>query len=148
MWRMKISMGLVGLVLTTCSHSWARDPGWPRQLEKPGGQLIVYQPQVDKWTNFTDIAWRQAFQLTPTGGKQVVGAVSFEATSQVNTDTHMVFFHDLKILNTYFPSKDPATSAQLVGRPSDSLSSDPLFGIGISPAYWASMLGIGTNIGH
>lgn len=111
--RTKISIGVVGLVLATCPHICAQDPGWPRQLVKPGGTLVVYQPQVDNWTGFTDITWRQAFQLTPTGAKEVIGAVSFEGTTDVNTDTHMVYIHDLRVLNTYFPSKDPATSAQL-----------------------------------
>jgi hypothetical protein len=59
----------------------AQDPGWPRQIVKPGGTLIIYQPQIDEWKDFTTITWRQAFQLTPTGGKQVVGAVSFNGTT-------------------------------------------------------------------
>lgn len=32
--------------------------------------MIVYQPQVDDWQNFTDIKWRAALQLTPSGGNQ------------------------------------------------------------------------------
>ena len=101
------------LALTASSYVWAQDPGWPRQIVKPGGTLIIYQPQVDDWNNFTDITWRQAFQLTPTGGKQIVGAASFEGATEVNTDTHLVFMSNLRVLNTYFPSQDPATSAQL-----------------------------------
>jgi hypothetical protein len=101
------------LIFAAPSYLWAQDPGWPRQIVKPGGTLIVYQPQVDNWNNFTDITWRQAFQLTPNGGKQVIGAATFEGTTQVNTDTHMVFMSNLKVLNTYFPSQDPASSAQL-----------------------------------
>jgi hypothetical protein len=91
----------------------AQDPGWPRQIVKPGGTLIIYQPQVDDWNNFTDIKWRQAFQLTPVGAKQIVGAATFEGATEVNTDTHMVFMSNLRVLNTYFPSQDPATSAQM-----------------------------------
>src|SRR5579864_8240915 len=101
------------LTLSASSYVWAQDPGWPRQIVKPGGTLIIYQPQVDDWKNFTDITWRQAFQLTPSGGKQIVGAATFEGSTEVNTDTHMVFMSNLKVLNTYFPSQDPASSAQL-----------------------------------
>lgn len=101
------------LALTASSYVWAQDPGWPRQIVEPGGTLIIYQPQVDDWNNFTDITWRQAFQLTPSGGKQIVGAATFEGSTEVNTDTHMVFMSNLRVLNTYFPSQDPATSAQL-----------------------------------
>ena len=41
--------------------------------------------------------------MTPTGGKQVVGAATFEATTEVNTDTHTVFMFNINVLNTYFP---------------------------------------------
>jgi uncharacterized membrane protein YgcG len=109
----KIFLGILALVVTACSVTWAQDPGWPRKLVKPSGTVIVYQPQVDDWQNFTDIKWREAFQLTPTGGKQLVGAATFEGTTEVNTDTHTVFIFNINTLNTYFPSQDPATSAQL-----------------------------------
>jgi uncharacterized membrane protein YgcG len=109
----KFVFAMLGLILMASSLTWAQDPGWPRKLVKPGGIVIIYQPQVDDWQNFTDIKWREAFQMTPTGGKEVVGAATFEATTEVNTDAHTVFMFNIKVLNTYFPSKDPATSTQL-----------------------------------
>ena len=42
-----------------------------------------------------------------------MGAASFEGTTEVNTETHAVFMFNIRTLNTYFPGKDPATSAQL-----------------------------------
>lgn len=80
----------------------AQDPGGPRKLVKPGGTVLVYQPQVDDWQNFTDIKWRAAFQLTPNGGKQIVGAASFEATTEVNTDNQTVLLFNINVTNTYF----------------------------------------------
>jgi hypothetical protein len=109
----KIWFGVLALLLTAGSSTWGQDPGWPRKLVKPGGTVIIYQPQVDEWQNFTDIKWRSAFQLTPNGRKQVVGAATFEATTEVNTDTHTVFMFNIQVLNTYFPNQDPATTAQL-----------------------------------
>jgi len=109
----KICPAVFALVLLSVGSVSAQDPGWPRKLVKPGGIVIIYQPQVDDWQNFTDIKWREAFQMTPTGGKEVVGAATFEATTEVNTDTHTVFLFNIRTLNTYFPSQDPATSAQL-----------------------------------
>ena len=52
----------------------------------------------------------------------VVGAATFEATTDVNTDNHMVTMYGIQLLNAYFPSQDPSTSAnltQLVDRSSD-----------------------------
>jgi len=109
----KFCFSVLALILTTCSVTWAQDPGWPRKLVKPGGTVIIYQPQVDDWQNFTDIKWRQAFELTPTGGDQVVGAASFEGTTVVDLDTHNVYMFNIKVLNSYFPSQDPAASANL-----------------------------------
>jgi hypothetical protein len=110
---MKKVMFTLGLAIILIRPAFAQDPGWPRQFVKPGGTVIIYQPQVDEWLNFNDIKWRQAFQLTPTAGKQIVGAASFESTTEVNTDTHTVLMFNIKVLNTYFPGQDPATAAQL-----------------------------------
>ena len=112
----KICLGVLALICAVCSCSWAQDPGWPRKLVKPGGTVLVYQPQVDDWQNFTDIKWRAAFQLTPNGGKQIVGAASFEATTEVNTDNHTVLLFNINVTNTYFPGQDPATTPSVSSR--------------------------------
>ena len=111
----KISMKIVGLLFlfTTLGAAWGQDPGWPRQIVRPGGTVMLYQPQVDEWNHYTDVKWRMAFQLTPAGGKQVVGAFSASASTQVDTDTHMVFIYNIVVDHTYFPGQDPGTTAQL-----------------------------------
>lgn len=106
-------IALSTLAFATHLLALAQDPGWPRQIIKPGGKLVIYQPQVDSWNNFTAITWRQAFQLTPTGGKQVVGAISLSGTTSVDHETRMVVFYDMKVLNTYFPSLPPDVTAQM-----------------------------------
>jgi hypothetical protein len=88
--RIIAAFAIASASLLFASATPAQDPGWPRKLVKPGGIVLVYQPQVDDWQNFTEIKWRSAFQLTPNGGKQIVGAASFEATTEVNTDNHTV----------------------------------------------------------
>ncbi|HTU50782.1 MAG TPA: hypothetical protein VMF56_09320 [Acidobacteriaceae bacterium] len=111
----KIWMTCISLLFlcTAIATALAQDPGWPRQIARPGGTLTVYQPQVDEWNNYTELKWRMAFQLTPTGGKQVVGALSATASTQANTDTHMVFLYNIHIDHTYFPGEDPGSTAQL-----------------------------------
>lgn len=61
------------LILVLGSVCVAQDPGWPRQKFSSAGRLIYYQPQIDEWNNYKDLAFRMAFSLTPTGDKQVVG---------------------------------------------------------------------------
>ena len=110
---LKIAAAISLLALTTAVTVSAQDPGWPRQIVKPGGTLVMYQPQIDDWKDFISITWRQAFQLTPTGGKQVVGAVSLQGSTSVDTATHVVLFYNMNVLNTYFPSLPPASTAQM-----------------------------------
>jgi hypothetical protein len=109
----KNALAIFLLALATAATLSAQDPGWPRKIVKPAGTLIIYQPQVDDWKDFTSITWRQAFQLTPTGAKQVVGAASFQGTTSVDNATHMVLFYGMNVLNTYFPSLSPAATAQM-----------------------------------
>jgi hypothetical protein len=101
------------LASATAPLTMAQDTGWPRQIVKPGGTLIIYQPQIDNWSNFTSITWRQAFQLTPTAGKEVVGAMSFDGMTSVDHQTRMVLFFNIHVLNTYFPSIPPPAAAQM-----------------------------------
>jgi len=114
---MKLLTGSLALVLATGASAFAQDPGWPRKLQKPGGTVIAYQPQVDEWKDHTNITWRQAFQMTPTGAKQVIGAATFSGTTNVDTEKHTVVIFGIKAIDTYFPSLDQATSARM----------DPLF---------------------
>ena len=99
----KILMAVASLSILLASVAFAQDPGWPRKLEKPGGTVIVYQPQVDDWKDFTNITWREAFQMTPTGGKQVIGAATFNGKTNVDNDKHMVVIFEIKVIDTFFP---------------------------------------------
>ena len=58
------------LFLASVSAARAQDPGWPRQITKPQGTLVYYQPQVDDWSNFQQLDWHEAISITPTDGKR------------------------------------------------------------------------------
>ncbi|HTP36564.1 MAG TPA: hypothetical protein VMJ75_30520 [Candidatus Acidoferrales bacterium] len=89
------------------------DEGWPRKRVIDGTTLISYQPQVDDWKEFQTLDWRMAFSLTPKGGKAVIGAASMEAQTNVDSDTHTVLIHDIKLRHTDFPSLDAGTAARM-----------------------------------
>jgi len=93
--------------------AWAEDTGWPRRIVQAGATIVFYQPQVDSWNGYNEITWRQAFQLTPTGGRMVVGGASFRGTTSTDTDNHIVSIFSPQVTSTYFPSLDPATAAQM-----------------------------------
>ena len=101
-----------GLTLLAAAAT-AQDPGWPRQITKPGGKLVLYQPQVDSWTNYQQVDARMAFTITPTGGKSHVGVVTVTLQSAVNMDAHTVFLSNPQVTSITFPSLDPATTTQM-----------------------------------
>ncbi len=92
---------------------WAQDTGWPREITKPGGKLVLYQPQVDDWKNFQQVDARMAFTVTPTGGASHVGVVTVQMQSVVNMDDHTVVLSHPEITGISFPSLDATTTAQL-----------------------------------
>ena len=108
-----VSFSLFLLVVFSAVLSWAQDPGWPRQITKPGGKLVLYQPQVDEWKDYKQVDARMAFTLTPTGGKSHVGVVSVQLQSEVNVEAHTVFLSNPQVTKIYFSSLDPATTAQM-----------------------------------
>lgn len=113
---MKHAIKLAGILLIGLfagSDVVAQGPGWPRKNVQTGGTLITYQPQVDDWKNFTTIIWRQAFQPTPNGAKQVIGAATMTGTTNVDNDKYLVTVYGIQVTNSYFPDLDPATSAKM-----------------------------------
>src|SRR5688572_30430624 len=88
------------LLLTLAIVCIAQDPGWPRQKISPAGKLVFYQPQVDGWNNHTDLNFRMAFSLTPSGGKQAIGVVTIHALTDVNVDNRTVVLSNPTITDT------------------------------------------------
>jgi len=110
---MKTLIAAFVLVLASVGTAFAQDPGWPRQITKPQGTLVYYQPQVDNWADFQQLDWRMAISITPAGGKQTVGVVVLHGLTSVNSESQMVLISNLQITNTYFPSVSPAEAATM-----------------------------------
>ena len=101
------------VVMAVAATAAADDPVWPRQITKPGGKLVIYQPQVDDWKDFQQVDGRMAFTITPTGGKAHVGVITVQLQSAVNMDAHTVVLTNPQITSVSFPSLDPATTTQM-----------------------------------
>src|SRR5215469_6769858 len=98
---------------STTASGPSADSSWPRERYENGNRLIVYQPQVDDWTNFQDLSWRMAVSLTPKTGKTVVGVVEMKGTTSVDNVNKLVNISNLQITNTYFPSLGKATADKM-----------------------------------
>ena len=89
------------------------DPGWPRVYSNGSATAVVYQPQVDSWTDFKLIRGRCAFALTAAPGKgQVYGTFRFEADTLTDTGTKLVLLRNVRAFDMRFPGAAVSAKAQ------------------------------------
>ncbi|HEY2585683.1 MAG TPA: hypothetical protein VGI81_07960, partial [Tepidisphaeraceae bacterium] len=82
------------------------DNGWPRTFENAGQTVVVYQPQVDDWTNNrTQLDFRAATAVTPAGAKQpVYGVIAGRASTSTELETRTVLLSNM-VLDVRFPGQ-------------------------------------------
>ncbi len=79
------------------------DP-WPRVVDLTNGQVLVYQPQVNKWEG-NRIDFRCALAIKPTGAKEeTFGVIFANARTEVDKVARTVVFEDLKVAKANFPT--------------------------------------------
>ena len=79
------------------------DP-WPRVLDLSNGQVLVYQPQVNKWEG-NRIDFRAAMAIKVTGAKdEAFGVIFATARTQVDKIARTVVFEDYNITKIDFPT--------------------------------------------
>jgi hypothetical protein len=104
--------GLIFLVELHAQNA-PRDPGWPRYYSNGSADLVVYQPQVDAWTEFKALTGRCAFALTPVRGRDAVyGTFRFAADTLVDTEQRVVLLRNVRASDMRFPSAAGGTSVQ------------------------------------
>jgi hypothetical protein len=79
------------------------DP-WPRGVDLIDAQVLVYQPQINSWTD-NQLDFRAALAIKPTGAKAETFGVIFATTrTQVDKVLRTVTFENLKITKIDFPT--------------------------------------------
>jgi hypothetical protein len=77
---------------------------WPATIHAGGMELVVYQPQVDRWKK-DKLEARSAVSAALPGVKEhVLGVVTYSARTNVDKATRVVALSDVKIDNVDFPS--------------------------------------------
>jgi hypothetical protein len=85
------------------------DLGWPREIEKEWGMVVIYQPQLDS-VDGDDLAWRSAVSVTPAEtGEPVFGAAWVNSRMETDMDNRIVTFREIQVPRVHFPD---ATSEQ------------------------------------
>ena len=86
---------------------------WPRQIDADFGQVIIYQPQVESFSN-TILEARAAISVTRAGTSQpVFGAMWFKSRVSTDFDERIVALEDLEVTNAKFPDEDESDVAGL-----------------------------------
>src|SRR5688572_21640352 len=81
----------------------AKDPGWPRVIERDGMRLLYEQPQIDEWKDYRSLKARVAFSLTQADGKATVGIAELRGNTVANLEARTVFIEKLTIESARFP---------------------------------------------
>jgi len=85
------------------SASIPADP-WPRVVDLTGAQVLVYQPQINKWAD-NQLDFRAALALKQDGSKDQAFGVIFATTrTQVDKALRTVVFENLQISKIDFPT--------------------------------------------
>jgi uncharacterized membrane protein YgcG len=73
------------------SEVTSEDPGWPRLVQADGKELIIYQPQVDYWTDYKILHFRCAISVkTGKSAKEKFGVMEIEAETVVDQVNRVV----------------------------------------------------------
>ena len=99
-------------VLAGATGALADDPGWPREIITPGAAIVIYQPQVETFSE-NDLTSRAAVSVKATDKEEpVFGAVWFEARINTDRDTRTVTLLDTKVSRVRFPNVTPDQEKQ------------------------------------
>jgi hypothetical protein len=104
------------LIISAFAHSGhaqtvPADP-WPRVVAIADGQVLVYQPQVSKWTG-NQLEFRAALAIKLTSAKsETFGVIFASARTQVDKVLRTVTFENLQISKIDFPTLPNHGAAQ------------------------------------
>ncbi|MEI6633008.1 MAG: hypothetical protein WCP22_04220, partial [Chlamydiota bacterium] len=86
---------------------------WPREIDRPGGKIVIYQPQPDSMKGDM-LTGGAAVSVTLKGATEpVFGAVWLEARVTTDRDARTAVITDVKVPKTRFPGATPAQEKRL-----------------------------------
>ncbi|MGH9747628.1 MAG: hypothetical protein ACRD59_16150 [Candidatus Acidiferrales bacterium] len=88
-------------------------PSWPKTFDKDGTHIIVYQPQLKSWEKYRTIVADTAVSITPSGGNQILGVISWRANTIADVSTRSVVVSDIQVISSRFPTLDPAQESAM-----------------------------------
>ena len=88
---MTVMFWIMAFPVTMTVASEPTDPGWPRLLQADGRELLIYQPQVDSWTDYRVLHFRCAISIkTGKKAKERFGVAEITAETVVDQANRLV----------------------------------------------------------
>jgi hypothetical protein len=101
------------LALLAAATDTVAEQEWPRTIPAKGGDVILYQPQIDKLAG-TTLSARAAVSVTKKGATEpVFGAVWVEARIATDTDSRQVGLLDIRVVRVRFSDATEAQEQEL-----------------------------------
>ncbi|MBG7601819.1 MAG: hypothetical protein IZT60_04635 [Gammaproteobacteria bacterium] len=87
--------------------------GWPRAYQHEEGEVVIYQPQMDEWKNYTTLTAKAAVSVQFKGSDEFqYGAIYLKATTEVDKDEDEVLLSEVTITKMHFPDIDDELAAK------------------------------------
>jgi len=82
----------------------ATDSGWPRQIQKDGNTITLYQPQIERWDG-NQLQSRAAVAVeTAAAAQPTYGVIWLSARTEVDKERRLVTLEDCTISKGTFPT--------------------------------------------
>src|SRR5215470_16559765 len=108
------AIAALGLTLAPARSAEVTAPTWPKTFQSSGNKVVVYQPQVKSWNNYTVLDGLAAIAVTPAGSSSATyGTANFTAYTAADFTAGTVTITDPKITSTHWPGKNTAESGTL-----------------------------------
>ena len=87
--------------------------GWPREYQHEEGEVVLYQPQLDEWVDYTTLTAKAAVSVQFKGSDEFqYGAVYLKATTEVDKEKDEVLLEKFAITKMHFPDIDDEIAAK------------------------------------
>ncbi len=100
-------------LLLSSSFSGRADEAWPREIKTNKATVVIYQPQIERFSG-DQLEARAALAVTlKSTGKPVFGAAWFDCRVDTDRDTRMVVLKELEVKSIKFPEAGEQDLEQL-----------------------------------
>lgn len=111
--RILLSLALLYWAALTGALASSSDPGWPRIYSDGQAEMVVYQPQIEEWTDFKQLKGRCAFALRAARSQEpVYGTFRFEGDTLTDADRKLVLIRNVRATDLRIPGWSETAAAE------------------------------------